>query len=112
MSNLTPVASCVPQSGYARGIVSAGSGIWPQLDHARAGLTSTGARQDFARLHGYPIVATSIVADPSLPMQWNKIGWLLRAYRVRYCKRNKVDANGQCGIKNEHMIGKGITGAA
>ena len=66
-------------------ITSAGSGSWPQLDHARARLTSTGARQDFARLHGYPIVATSIVADPSLPMQWNKIGWLLRAYRVRCC---------------------------
>ncbi len=66
-------------------IVSAGSGSWPQLDHARAVLTSTGGRQDFARLHGYPIVATSIVADPSLPMQWNKIGWLLRAYRVRCC---------------------------
>ncbi len=39
--------------------------------------------QDFARLHGYDIVATSIVADPSLPHAWNKIGWLLRAYRVR-----------------------------
>jgi hypothetical protein len=41
--------------------------------------------QDFARLHGYDIVATSIVADPSLPHAWNKIGWLLRAYRVRCC---------------------------
>ena len=60
-------------------------GLWYlATDHARAELTCTGGRQDFARLHGYPIVATSIVADPSLPMQWNKIGWLLRAYRVRY----------------------------
>ena len=38
--------------------------------------------QDYARLHGYPIVATAIVADPTLPNSWNKIGWLLRAYRV------------------------------
>lgn len=39
--------------------------------------------QDYARLHGYPIVATAIVADPTLPNSWNKIGWLLRAYRVQ-----------------------------
>ncbi|KAK9822196.1 hypothetical protein WJX81_002228, partial [Elliptochloris bilobata] len=52
---------------------------YPRGDHLN--FLSVMNKQDFARLHGYPIVATAIVADPALPSAWNKIGWLLRAYR-------------------------------
>ena len=59
-----------------------GNGRLHQVIRRVSRCVSATLAQDYARLHGYPIVATAIVADPTLPNSWNKIGWLLRAYRV------------------------------
>ena len=39
--------------------------------------------QDYARLHNYNVLTPCNLADPTLTNMWNKIGWLLKAMRVR-----------------------------
>ena len=37
-------------------------------------------KQDYARLHNYPIVVATRLADPTLHNMWNKIGWILKCF--------------------------------
>ena len=37
-------------------------------------------KQDYARLHNYPIVVASRLADPTLHNMWNKVGWILKTF--------------------------------
>ena len=37
-------------------------------------------KQDYARLHNYPLVVASRLADPTLHNMWNKVGWILKTF--------------------------------
>ena len=39
--------------------------------------------QDYARLHNYKVTTPCQLADPSLTSMWNKIGWILKAMKVK-----------------------------
>ena len=57
--------------------------------------------QDYARLHNYNVLTPCDLADPTLTNMWNKIGWLLKAMRVRDCP---AIANSFCAVLAEHVL--------